>query len=360
MVCDTHRAGVAYACHVFETTGSRSDGNGSLLYAGPLYAGPKVIQSPALPLSFEQNLGQVKDPNVKFVARGSGAILFFYPDHIAIRPTKSNPIELKLNSSSAKTSLIGSGVIAGEVNYFHGNNPLQWKSQIPSYSSITYRNLYAHVDMVIYGKNGQLESDFVVAPHGDLRNIRINAQNPLAIGSSGEVIIKMADGFFQLHRPIVYQLSNDRNRQIVNCRYRIRGHNEVSFAVEKYDHSKALIIDPILTYSSFLGGTDDEGIFGIGRDREGNLYIAGESSSVDFPNRNAEQTKLSGDYDCFVTKFDPTAHHLIYSTYLGGSQYDHCVGIGVNEEGSVFVAGVTMSADFPVRNAIQSSFERTN
>ncbi|MGH9431859.1 MAG: SBBP repeat-containing protein, partial [Terriglobia bacterium] len=148
-----------------------------------------------------------------------------------------------------------------------------------------------------------------------------------------------------------------QNRKYLDGRYVLRGHNQVGFEVAAYDRKQPLIIDPVLIYSTYLGGEQDEGIFGIGFDPHGNIYVAGETSSPNFPIKHAFQSKLGGNYDGFVTEFDRTGTTLIYSTYLGGSNFDHCVGIAVDAEGSVYVAGYTQSTDFPIFHALQSALK---
>jgi hypothetical protein len=129
--------------------------------------------------------------------------------------------------------------------------------------------------------------------------------------------------------------------------------------VARYDRNSPLIIDPVLAYSTYLGGSDDEGIFGIGFDQEGNIYVAGETSSLDFPQKDAVQNHLGGNYDAFVSKFDAQGANLIYSTYLGGTNYDHAIGLQVDGHGGVYLAGETRSSDFPVRKALQSALAGT-
>src|SRR5439155_4758858 len=172
---------------------------------------------------------------------------------------------------------------------------------------------------------------------------------------SGDLALQAGDAHARLHRPFAYQIINAQRHE-VSARFLPLGSGRFGIEVSSYDRKWPLIIDPVLDYSSYLGGSNDEGIFGIGFDEEGNVYVAGETSSLDFPEKNAAQNHAAGDYDAFVSKFDAKGSTLIYSTYLGGSLFDHATGIQVNEGGSVYIVGLTDSTDFPVKYAWQPSF----
>ena len=299
--------------------------------------------------------------------------------------TADSVVRMKLLGANPNAGITGVGMLPGRINYFSGNNPRNWRTNVPRYQSVKYQGVYPGVDLVYHGAQGQLEYDFVVAPGADPAPIRlqldagdrrrgdrthnaVDAFDSLRIAPDGDLIVKTDSGEVRLHKPVIYQpeasvlsgtgLSSANSRTtVVEGHYKLTGRNRVSFDIASYDHRRPLVIDPVLSYSTYLGGSDDEGIFGIKFDPHGNIYVAGETSSVDFPIKGGLQSAVGGDYDGFISEFDPTGTNLIYSTYLGGSGFDHCVGLAVDSQGGVFVAGYTQSTDFPTFRALQSALK---
>ena len=169
------------------------------------------------------------------------------------------------------------------------------------------------------------------------------------MAANGDLVIAAARGELRFRAPSMYQLSGKQ----ISGGYTVRKDGTVGFTIGDYDHTNTLVIDPVVAYSSYLGGSDDEGIFGIQRDAAGCIYLSGETSSLNFPTKTPFQGQMAGEYDAFVSKFDQTGTHLIYSTYLGGSGYDHAVGLAIDQNGETYLAGLTTSTDFPVKNALQ-------
>jgi hypothetical protein len=278
-----------------------------------------------------------------------------------------------LVGANPQAKITGIDPLAGKSNYLIGSVAAKWHTNVPTYTEVRYADVYPGVNLIYYGNQRQLEYDFVVQPGADPTQIALDVgavreplwahhDAPLRIDGSGDLVIRNDNDEVRFRKPTVYQLANNGSRRYIDGQYVIgnlesKTGNErpiVGFKIAAYDHSRPLVIDPVLTYSTYLGGTEDEGIFGIAWDAGGNFYVTGETSSPDFPTLNAFQPKLGGNYDGFVSKFDPTGSTLLYSTYLGGSQFDHCVGIAVDAEGSARVAGFTQSSDFPTFNALQS------
>ncbi len=323
-----------------------------------------------MPITFEQNQGQAA-PDVKFVARGKSGVLFLSPTEIDLRaPGKASQFRLKLRGSSAATSLLGTGERTGVANYFHGSDPSAWLTNIPSFSQVTYKNVYPKIDLIVYGNHRQFESDFVIARDADPSAISLQIDGKLNLRQDGSLAVESADGALQLHRPFVYQVASNGERQAVDCHYTISSKNEVAFALGKYDHSKELVIDPVIDVSTYFGGGVQDAILGIAGDSNSNVYVVGQTSSTNFPTTaGVKQTSKAGSaattgsnsdpaYDCFVARFNFSGQ-LIYSTYLGGSGFDKCSSVGVNANGEAFVGGTTFSSDFPMKGAYQASLKGT-
>src|SRR5262249_11299483 len=239
---------------------------------------------------------------------------------------------------------IPEGELAGRINYFVGDDPTHWRSDIPTYSRVKYENVYPGISLVYYGNQRQLEYDFVVAPGADPAAIRFDFDGAegFEVNEAGDLIVSNADNRLRLNKPILYQVSDGERQQVAGA-YHVYEDHRIGFTVEKYDASRPLIIDPILSYSTlFAGNGNDQGL-SIAVDAVGDAYITGFTDSRSFPTANALQPVFSGNgiYDCFVTKFDPTGSALIYSTYLGGNLNDQATSIAVDLEGSAYITGQT-------------------
>jgi hypothetical protein len=322
------------------------------------------------PLAFESNQGQASS-SVQFVSRTpsftavleSNQVLFSVngragrtlpPAHL--QPSHSPRVVVMEFAGATRGSIpAATGLLTSQSNYFLGSDPKQWHPGVRQYSKVTYPSMYPKIDVAYYGSERELEYDLIVAPSGDPNQVRMRfkGQDRLRINPAGNLVLCAGNGALLLKSPVAYQRDTGYTRQ-VEARFVRAGKNEVGIQVGRYDHTAPLIIDPKLTYSSYLGGADDEGIFGIAFDPEGNIYVAGETSSLNFPVKNALQRTVGGSYDAFVSKFDRTGSQLVYSTYLGGSGYDHAVGLAVDAQGSAYVGGVTESANFPTEHALQN------
>jgi hypothetical protein len=321
----------------------------------------RVIESYGkLPLTFEANAGQT-DPQVKFLARGAGYTLFLESDKavLALRSATQKSrhenavVAMRLVGSNSEARIEAADELSGKSNYFIGNDPKQWRTNVPTYAKVKYAGVYAGVDLVYYGNQGQLEYDFVVAPGADPKVIALDlGAAGLRIGKNGDLVVKLDGGEIRFHKPVVYQLEqkadSSGNRTLIDGHFGITRKNQVTFQIANYDKAKPLVIDPMLSYSTFLGGSGSDQGVGIAVDSSGNAYVAGNTTSTDFPTTlGAFQPALRGFRAAFVTKLNPTGTALVYSTYLGGSGYDFGYGIAVDSSGDAYVTGSTSSTDFP-------------
>ncbi|HZS88593.1 MAG TPA: SBBP repeat-containing protein [Chloroflexota bacterium] len=248
--------------------------------------------------------------------------------------------------------------LPGHTAYLVGRDRRTWRTAVPGYARVRYRNLYPGIDLVYYGHTGQVEYDIVAGPGARVGAIRfaITGARSIHLNRSGGLAIATPSGTPVQHRPVAYQVIGHRRRP-VNVRYAVSAIGEIGFAVAAYDHRFALIIDPVLTYSSYLGGSNSESLDGVAVDAQGNTYLAGYTYSPDLQVQNAYQASYGGIYsDAFVAKLDPTGTNLMWATYLGGSGTDVARGIAVDAQDIVYMAGYTSSSDFPTQIPIQSGF----
>jgi len=332
-----------------------------------------------LPLAFEANQGQ-SDPQVKFLSRGTGYSLFLSPGeatlalHKAITQESASPttgtqlpkeeqssvLRLKLVGASAKAEVAGQDELPGKSNYFVGNDPKKWHMNVRQYAKVRYTDLYPGVDLVYYGNQRELEYDFVLQPGANPTQIRMQIEGASRLRlERGDLVLTSVGGEVRLRQPHIYQEVNGVRRN-VRGRYAIRGAKEVGFRVSGYDTTRALIIDPVLAYSTYLGGNLGDAAARIAVDAAGNAFVTGGTTSTDFPTANAIQPTYGGISDVFVTKINSEGTSLVYSTYLGGSGEDDPGGITVDAAGNAYVTGRTISSNFPTFNAFQPTKLGTN
>jgi len=332
-----------------------------------------------LPLSFEPDTEQA-DKSVRFLSRGNGYGLYLTRDEavLALREGRcagqltiprseaacspqTAVVRMRLEGRSGSADPAGEEQLPGLANYFIGNDPSKWRTSVPTYARVRYRSVYPGVDLLYYGNQRQLEFDFVVAPAADPKPIAMHFDGAakLRIGAAGDLVVTTAYGPITFHKPLVYQLENGQ-RKPVEGGFRLLAGNTVGFRLGSYDRAKPLVIDPVLVYSTYLGGTSSDSANAIATDAQGNVYVTGSAESIDFPLtqgviQNTNHAPASG-FTAFVAKFNPTGTALIYSTYLGGSGGELGNGLAVDASGNVYIAGTTASRDFPVtKGAFQTT-----
>ncbi len=396
---------VAFASLCLFIGGSASDTSTNAVAASSKSASPTVAQARdaygQLPLSFEANHGQAGE-TVNFLARGAGYTLALSPKEAvfalvhhsdersrsgesstsrrddsgaAIRgergadtsnaPRSEPPtvLRMRLVGVSGGRRVEGLNELEGKVNYLIGNDPAQWRTNIPTFGRVRYAEVYPGIDVVYYGNQKQLEYDFVVAPGRDARavKLRFEGTSKVEVDAAGDLLLTLGESVIRQPKPVVYQ-EVDGERLTVNGGYTIERDGQVGFAVGEYDAGRPLVIDPVLIYSTYLGGSGDDEGNDIAVDSAGNAYICGITNSTNFPTANAIQGTFNPPIDPtlvsrdgFVTKLNAAGTALVYSTYLGGNRDDRCNKIAVDASGNAYVAGETGSLNFPTANAFQST-----
>lgn len=276
-----------------------------------------------------------------------------------LRTAPSTVLRLELTGANRRATVTREDELPTRSNYFIGDDPNKWYTDIHNYGKVRYRDIYTGVDLLYYGNQRQLEHDFVVAPGADPSVIALamHGASELRLDQTGDLVVHAAGCEVRLLKPVIYQVVNGVRRE-VSGRYVLKAGNKVGFDIAKFDRHLPLVIDPVLSYSTYLGGSDSDSIGGIAVDAAGNVYLAGHTSSLDFPTANALQpTNAGGLADVFVTKLNAAGSALVYSTYLGGSGIDHILshGLAVDSAGNVYITGDTDSPDFPLVSALQSN-----
>jgi len=304
-----------------------------------------------LPMSFEVNEGQV-DERVSFLSRGRGYNLFLTSNAAVLSlNVKHDVLRMKLLDANPSTRAIGLKELPGKSNYLIGNDPKQWRTNVAHYARVKYEAVYPGVDLVYYGKQEKLEYDFIVAPGTDPSTIKqvFEGTEGVKIDEEGELILRTRSGELRQHKPFIYQQTDDGHKRQIAGRYVKTGKHQIGFEVDEYNPDLPLVIDPVLVYSSYLGGSGDDQVLAIATDGAGNAYVAGPTTSAAFPTTaGAFQPIRPGGTDTFVTKLDPSGSVLVYSTYLGGSLgSEYTYALKVDNQGHAYVTGSTSSIDFP-------------
>lgn len=306
-----------------------------------------------LPLSFEANNGQL-DSQVRFVARADGFSAFLTEDGVTMaigRGVAPSALLMTFAGGNTDPEVVPGTAMPGIANYFLGNDPAGWITKVPTYESVTYRQVYPGVDAVFYGNPGELEYDFVIAPgtSPEVIRLRFEGAEGLNIDSDGNLVASIGGGELVQSAPVVYQ-EVDGVRQPVPGAYALRGASEVGFEIGAYDETRPLVIDPVLRFGSYLGGDMRDIGWGVATDEEGNVYVTGQTQSADFPTTDGVfDQSFNGETnqpDVFVTKISADGSEVLYSTYLGGDSSDIGYDIEVDAEGQAFVVGIGRSG-FP-------------
>ena len=352
----------------------------------------------SLPLSFEPNEGQT-NPSVNFVSHGPGYTVFLTANEAVVSQQepdldkanrllekmdararkrfearrfyqasprfhhgqKTQNIQVAFEGANPSPTVVSLDQLPGKANYFIGSDPQRWHAGIPTYARVKYSAIYPGIDLIYYGIQGRLEFDFAVSPgaNPDAIRLRFDAPERASITREGKLHIATLQGSFELQCPETYQV-RDGKRISVRSSFAFREDRTIGFEVANYDHKTQLVIDPALSYSTYLGGSGSDYASGISVDSQGNAYIVGQTTSANFPTYNGYSSSGNSTGVAFVTELNPTGTGVLYSTYLGGTGGDWGAGIALDSSNNVYVTGSTLSSDFPLVNAIQTSLESSN
>ncbi|QPJ62145.1 MAG: DUF5011 domain-containing protein [Candidatus Nitronauta litoralis] len=329
------------------------------------------------PLRFEKNLGQTAE-EVRFFSRGRGYSFFLTPAEsvmvLSKRKDQKDPsglregfkgrdlgqfetsvIRMRMAGANPSPHITGKEKLKSASHYFVGNKKDNWHREIPHYEKVHFQEVYPGIDLVYYGNQGELEYDFIVKPGSDPNEIilEFKGADALSLNEQGDLILNTPSGKVIQRAPLAYQVINDEKKTVAS-RYALESQNRVTFQVANFDRDHELVIDPILKFSTYLGGGSSDEAYSIAVGPDDDVYVTGSTRSMDFDTLN----EIEGDdveLDIFVFKLEtaPFGMNLVYSTYLGGSSFEQGESIAVDSSGNVFVAGWTDSNDFNTVNPIE-------
>jgi hypothetical protein len=313
------------------------------------------------PPCFETNLRQA-DSQARFLSRRAGRSLLLTPTGMVFGSAGA-AVGMRFVGANPQPRIAGLDEAPARVSSFVGSDPRRWEAGTPTYQRVAYGDLYPGVDAVFYGNGGtgvagDLEYDFVVASGVDpgLIRLEVSGAERLLVEGNGDLVIRAASGEVRQRRPLIYQWESGERRMVAG-RYVLMGEREVGFEVGAYDAAKPLVIDPVVAFSTYLGGNAVESVGAVEVDAAGNVYVTGWTASTDFPVTGpAQGANGGGEFDIFITKLGPQGD-MLFSTYLGGVGRDIGKDVRVDAAGNVYLLGEARSSDFPTTaNAYQRDF----
>jgi hypothetical protein len=330
-----------------------------------------------LPLTFEGNVGQT-DSQVKFLARSSGHVVFLTSGGMVFSarsqfvakdgaqvnaqpPSKQTQtgvvIQLNMLGANPNPTAVGEDPQPGKANYFIGRDPKKWHTNVVSYGKVHYKDVYPGIDLVYYGNHSQLEYDFEVAAGADPRQIQFDVKGAdnVSVDTAGDLVLQTKQGALHIKSPVLYQTFNNMKLPIAGG-FSLKNATRVGFSLQGYDKTKPLVIDPVLLYSTFLGGLANDQAAGIVVDSLGSAYVSGWTESTNFP--LASQESQDSGMNAFIVKLDVSGSTLLYADFLGGSagsNNDQATGVALDGNNDAYITGSTQSADFPMVNAFQAT-----
>jgi hypothetical protein len=340
----------------------------ALAALAPANGGPRASSSPTnaeptltasamahLPMRFEENRGQA-DASARFVARPHGASLVLTDDGATLALPHETALTLKV-AGARRVKPVAEAPLVTRSNYLLGADRSKWHTDVANYGRVVYPSVLDGVDLVYHGDDGQLEYDFVVAPGASAAAIAVEVAgaSDLSLTEAGDLTIHTARGDVLQRKPRVFQRDGAGAEHEVAAGYRLVGRTTIAFEVASYDRTRDLVIDPVVQYSTYLGGSGTDSAFSLAVDATGNAYITGSTGSTNFPTTTPAQAANAGNTDVFVAKLNNGGSALVYATYIGGAGDETANGIIVDATGSAHLVGVTDSADFPVHNAVHGT-----
>ncbi|HET8647597.1 MAG TPA: SBBP repeat-containing protein [Vicinamibacteria bacterium] len=318
-------------------------------------ASAPVARGPALVPCFEPNAGQAA-PWARFLLRNRLGTSYFGPSEIVLASSAEGFVRVQFAGANPAPRIEASAALPGKVNYLLGNDPRRWRSGLSTYAGITYAQLYPGIDLAYTAEGRPLKGTYTVAPGADPARIRWRYEGAEArLDEAGRLHVVSGEGAVLSEDPPLAWQDVTGRRVPVSARYAFAPDGSVGFVLGAYDRRHALTIDPVITYSTFLGGSLFDIAWALAVDAAGNAYIAGHTASANFPTFQAYQPAAGGQGDAFVARFNPDGT-LAYATYLGGDYLDYATDIAVDGQGNAYVTGMTGSTDFPILNAVQPTY----
>lgn len=332
-----------------------------VILLGCVYArGLNGAGSPRMPFAFVENRGQA-DARVRYRAMGPDFQAVFEARGVILQEGRT-VVRIRFAgrevSSGPDPVITASHPIGARANFIQGNDPREWRTDLPLYGRIRYSGVWQGVDLTYKAEEKGLKAEYLVAPGVAVDGIQLKFDHDAEIQEDGTLRIKGPSGDFIENRPVLYQSIGGARVEVAGG-FEKRIDGAIGFRVSSYDHGQPLVIDPEILFSGYFGGSSEDNITSIGVDGQNNVVVAGWSSSTDLPTTNGAFQSSGGGVDAFVASFLPNGGSLVYCTYLGGQGDDRAFGLAIDSARNVYVTGWTQSSNFPTVGAFQPHLKGT-
>ncbi len=309
-------------------------------------------QAAGLPSFFVPGGGSQDAPG--YVLRNGELTAALYQREVDLA-SNGNSVRITFPGARFGSAPAGVNRLPGEANVLTGSDPSGWRTGLPVYGAVTYREIYPGIDMTFLVDGRRVKREFVVAPGADAAVIRMRFEGArrVQVGPDGGLVIETRTGLLREDAPVIFQVAGGTRRQVAG-RFLPCDGTCVSFELGTYDRTLPLVIDPTLSFSTFLAGNGTDSATAVAVDGAGSTYVAGWTDSINFPNASGAQAANRGGVDAFVVKLNGTGNQLVFATYLGGSGEDRAFGMRLDSGGGIWLAGKTTSGNFPLAGSSSS------
>jgi hypothetical protein len=318
--------------------------------------GSELAGSPELPFSFVENRGQAR-PEIRFTGQGPGFKAWFEAKSIVFQKGGAST-RMTFVGGADRPVIVPTNPMGATINYFLGNQPDQWITDLKSYRSLRYRNVWRGIDVVYRADGPRTKTEYLVAPGASVKAIRLRFDGEVEVQPNGSLVVTGDEGKYEESAPVLYQ-GEASDPLPVAGRFRKNEDGTVGFETGSYDGRRPLVIDPLIVFSGYFGHAAQTTITAIAVNSYYNIVVAGWTMSASLPASGGAQSKYDGGVDAFVAGFSPAGGQLQFCTYLGGSADDRAFGIAVDSSNSIYVTGWTSSSNFPVSNPFQKKLNGT-
>jgi hypothetical protein len=324
----------------------------------PAFAGPAgAAGAPRIPFGFVENRGET-DAAVRFIANGDDMKAWFQTDGIVIQRGGASVREQFVGASRG-AAIEAFDDTGASVNFLRGDDPTRWRTGLPLYGGIRYHEVWPGIDIVYRGESGHLKAEYLVGAGADLSRIRLRFDGAAQILDDESLLVRNRSGEISETAPVLYQTNSTGERSTVAGNFKLLDDHTVGFDAAWDHSKPLVIDPPILFSGYFGGSSPQQQITAVAISWTNQIVVAGWTSSTNLPASNGARTASGGGVDAFVAAFSPAGGQLIWCTYLGGSGDDRAFGIALDSQLNTYVAGQTSSADFPLAGGAQRSLRGT-
>jgi len=318
--------------------------------------GSGVSGSPKLPFSFVENRGQTA-PEVKFTGDGPAFKAWFEATAVVFQKGAAFT-RMTFFGCNDDARIVPADPTGAKSNYFLGNDPAHWITDLAMFGSLRYLNVWNGIDVNFRRDDSGVKTEYLVARGASVDDIRLRFDGRAEILADGSLMVRRDGGEYREASPVIYQ-GDESDKLPVKGGFQLYPDGSIGFTVGPYDHSRALVVDPMIVFSGYFGGSSETTITAIAVNSYYNVIVAGWTMSANLPASGGAHPKYDGGVDAFVAGFSPAGGQLEFCTYLGGTSDDRAFGIAVDASNNTYLTGWTSSSNFPLSSPLQTKLGGT-